>query len=57
MLNSFLAPRKNYTEQYWLNPNLFVKGDRVMLVKEYRIKRSKTVQLEEKGQLRLGGLE
>ena len=35
--NKFLSPRS--PESYWVNPALFFKGDRVMFMKEYRIKK------------------
>ncbi|EMQ6744777.1 hypothetical protein WH632_004751, partial [Salmonella enterica subsp. enterica serovar Infantis] len=51
----FIAPQA--PNVFWVNPALFFKGDRVMLVKEYRRKvaRAKTEQetLEEQGQRRL----
>ncbi|EBQ9844724.1 hypothetical protein CVF12_23595 [Salmonella enterica] len=51
----FIAPQA--PNVFWVNPALFFKGDRVMLVKEYRRKvaRAKTEQesLEEQGQQRL----
>jgi len=34
----FLAPRS--PSQFWVNPSLFFKGNRVMFVKEYRRKRA-----------------
>lgn len=36
----FLYPR--ITHSYWINPNLFFKGDRVMFVREYR--KTKTIE-------------
>jgi hypothetical protein len=51
----FIAPQA--PNVFWVNPALFFKGDRVMLVKEYRRKaaRLKTEQerLEDQGQQRL----
>ena len=34
----FLAPK--HPETYWINPNLFFKGDRVRFIKEYRLKKT-----------------
>lgn len=40
-LKGFLAPVENKEHFYWLNPNLFYKGDRMRIVKEYVVKDSK----------------
>lgn len=54
--NGFIAPRA--PNQFWVNPSLFFKGDRVLLVKEYRRQASTADQkhraeLEQRGQQRL----
>jgi hypothetical protein len=48
----FIYPRS--PSLYWVNPNLFFKGDRVMFIKEYR-RRKSTVSsdLEARGQMRI----
>ncbi|GAB2804862.1 hypothetical protein GCM10027040_36300 [Halomonas shantousis] len=40
-LKEFMAPVENRDGFYWLNPNLFYKGDRMMIVKEYVVTNSK----------------
>lgn len=52
----FLAPKSSSV--FWINPNLFFKGDRVLFIKEYRRRRSgddqaKREALEAQGQMRL----
>ena len=47
---------------FWVNPALICKGDRVLLIKEYRRKKqgadeAKREALEANGQLRLGGVD
>lgn len=37
VLKGFLARSELYTDQYFINPSIFFNGDRVRLVKEYRI--------------------
>jgi hypothetical protein len=37
----FMAPTENREGFYWLNPNLFYKGDRMIIAKEYIIEGSK----------------
>ena len=36
LLNQFIAPKS--PNVYWVNPALFFKGDRVALIREYRLK-------------------
>ncbi len=48
----FIYPRS--PSLYWVNPNLFFKGDRVMFIKEYRRRKvTQNDQLEAAGQQRL----
>lgn len=54
--NGFLYPRGE--NLYWVNPNLFFRGDRATFIKEYRRKSSgedqrKREELEKRGQQRL----
>jgi len=54
----FLYPKTG--EEFWVNPGLFFKGDRVMFIREYVRKKSNTDQaereaLEARGQQRLTG--
>ncbi len=46
----FIYPRS--PSLYWVNPNLFFKGDRVMFIKEYRRKKS-TSETKTRGQMRI----
>ncbi len=48
----FLSPKMR--DQFWVNPSLFFKGDRVAFVTEYRkIKKNEMEELEDAGQGRL----
>lgn len=49
----FMAPTENREGFYWLNPNLFYKGDRMVIANEYIVEGSKAhlqMQEEEKKQ-------
>lgn len=53
-VKGFMAPIKNMDGFFWLNPNLFYKGDRMMIVKDYVVNGSeshKNLEKEEKNQL------
>ena len=48
----FLSPKLR--DQFWVNPSLFFKGDRVAFITEYRrTKKSEQDKLEDAGQQRL----
>lgn len=52
-LKQFMAPVENRDGFFWLNPNLFYKGDRMMIVKDYVVEGSeahKQIEEEEKNQ-------
>lgn len=52
-IKGFMAPIKSMEGFFWLNPNLFYKGDRMMIVKDYVIQGSdvhKKLENEEKGE-------
>jgi len=60
LAKAFLAPRS--PNLFWVNPNLFFKGDRVLFVKEYVRRKSSADQthreeLEKRGQQRIEGAE
>lgn len=42
----FLARSAFHSEQYYINPAIFFNGDRIRLVKEYRIKRQTLLPLD-----------
>ncbi len=41
-VKQFMAPVENREGFYWLNPNLFYKGDRMLIVKDYVVEGSET---------------
>jgi Firmicute plasmid replication protein (RepL) len=42
MLNSFIA-KTSWTNVYWINPKIFYKGDRLVILREYRRTKGKSV--------------
>lgn len=42
MLNGFIA-KTSWTNVYWINPKLFYKGDRLVIVREYRKTKGKII--------------
>jgi len=55
MLNKFIA-KTSWTNVYWINPKLFYKGDRLIIVREYRKAKIETtaknqIDLFEKGNI------
>ena len=40
ILNNFIA-ESIYSNQYYINPSLFFNGNRLKLIKEYRVKKEK----------------
>ncbi len=44
----FIAPVKGYGDRYWINPNMFFKGDRMVLMQDIAIKGTQAAVQQEK---------